>query len=84
MRGTSALRKRLRAVAERESPSNSLPLLLEYDPDDIGREWCGYPTRADAVLAYGERISFCYADKESGLPTKDLPGEPYPASWCLG
>lgn len=83
MRGTEALRKRLKAVAERESPSNGLPLLLEYDPDDKGREWCGYPTRADAVRAYGGRISFCYVH-ENGLPAGDLPGEPYPAGSFLG
>jgi hypothetical protein len=82
MRGTQALRRRLKAVGERERPSNGLPLLLEYDPNDPGREWCGYPTREAAVAHFGERISFCYAH-ENGLPADDLPGEPYPAEMWL-
>lgn len=83
MRGTQALRRRLRRVSgELPEGAQNLPALLEYDETDPKGPWAGFKTRQEAADWYWrihrQQISFVTyaADGSDDLWGTPLPGEP--------
>lgn len=91
MRGTQALRARLRKMSnDLPEGMQRFPAVLEYDESDPAGPWAGFKTREEAASYYWrvhrQQISFVtYAkDGSDDMWGTPLPGEPDYTDWFIG